>query len=632
MQMYKSSLILCSVLLAQSSFGQENKISRTDSISEVVIAENRLQIPFNERNKNIEIITKEEISKLSVKSVNEVLAYMNGVDVRQRGPFGTQADISIDGGTFEQALILLNGIKISDPQTGHHTMNIPVALDAIERIEVLRGPMARVYGINALTGAINIVTKSFTNNSLSVHLQSGSSFENKEEGDGKGKYWGGGAQVVGQVGNEQFHNLISFSTQKSNGQRYNSSTEDIRAYYQGAFEVNKSNSLDWSAGYIANEFGANGYYAAPGDKESYELVKTFLAHFSTKHYIGDKFYISPRVSNRYNTDDYRYYRNDLSKARSEHKNNALSFELNSRLTTYIGDFGLGLELRDEDIKSTNLGNHDRENFGSYLEYRTTLLPKITLHLGAYSNYNSQYGWELFPGVDVGYQFVPNWKLNVNVGKSQRVPSFTDLYLKQPANIGNPELRSEYAWQYESSLQGKIGETQFEIRYFYRDINDFVDWTKNAGNTTDPTEVSKIPYQPSNLGNQKMHGVSVSVSRTYILQQDRTLKYSLGYNNLSPEELTYQTGIISKYVLESLKHQALLRIIYSAPNWEFSTGNHWIKRELNDPYFVSDVRLGYKLKQWNVYTDITNIANASYKESGAVVMPKRWFTLGLRYAL
>src|SRR5690606_4997938 len=102
-----------------------------------------------ERNKNIEIITAQDISQMPAKSINEVLAFINGVDVRQRGPFGTQADISIDGGTFEQALILLNGVKISDPQTGHHTMNIPVALDAIERIEVLRGPMARVYGVNA---------------------------------------------------------------------------------------------------------------------------------------------------------------------------------------------------------------------------------------------------------------------------------------------------------------------------------------------------------------------------------------------------------------------------------------------------------------------------------------------------
>ncbi|WP_039054509.1 TonB-dependent receptor [Sphingobacterium sp. T2] len=114
-----------------------------DSIAEVVISENRLQIPFSKRSRDIQIINNEDIKRLPVKSINEVLAYANGMDIRQRGPFGTQADISIDGGSFEQALILINGVKISDPQTGHHTMNIPIAMDAVERIEILRGPMAR---------------------------------------------------------------------------------------------------------------------------------------------------------------------------------------------------------------------------------------------------------------------------------------------------------------------------------------------------------------------------------------------------------------------------------------------------------------------------------------------------------
>lgn len=616
-------ILILNAVLAQSA----NQI-RVDSISEVIISENRLQIPFAKRNKNIEIFTAKDIAQFPGKSINELLTYVNGVDVRQRGPFGTQADISIDGGSFEQALILLNGIKISDPQTGHHTMNIPLALDAIERIEVLRGPMARVYGVNALTGAINIVTKSGKGKTLSVRAVSGSSFERKEKNDGIGKYWGGQAQVVGEYGNENWNNLFSISGGKTNGQRYNSATQDIRLYYQGQYAVDKSNSLDWSAGFIDNAFGANGYYAAPGDRESFEIVKTFFAHISTKHYIGNNFYFSPRISNRYNEDDYRYYRDDLSRGRSEHQNNALSFELNSRLNTQIGDFGAGLELRDEDIKSNNLGNHSRENLGSYLEYRTDIIPRTTFHIGMYSNYNSQYGWEVYPGIDVGYQLFANWRLNMNVGKSQRIPSFTDLYLKQPANIGNASLKSEYAWQYEASVQGKLREMQVEVRYFYRNINDFVDWIKDVGSTSNPAEISKIPYQPYNLGNNRMHGISMSLHKSYALSVESSLRYSLGYNYLSPEEMVQTDAIISKYVLESLKHQALFRLMYSNALWDISTVNRWIKRELNKAYFLSDLHVGYKIKRMKVYADISNLTNATYKESGAVLMPGRWFSLGV----
>lgn len=88
----------------------------------MIINQNRLQIPFTKQTRNIQIITQEDIKRLPARSVNELLAYINGVDIRQRGPFGSQADVNIDGGSFEQTLILLNGAKISDPQTAHHSL------------------------------------------------------------------------------------------------------------------------------------------------------------------------------------------------------------------------------------------------------------------------------------------------------------------------------------------------------------------------------------------------------------------------------------------------------------------------------------------------------------------------------
>ena len=132
--------------------------SDTTKINEVIIQENRFQIPFNQHSRNIQVLTKKDLKALPSTSINEVLRYVAGLDIRQRGPFGTQADIGIDGGSFDQTLLLINGVKLSDPQTGHHMLNIPIPMESIERIEILRGPASRMYGINALTGAINIVT------------------------------------------------------------------------------------------------------------------------------------------------------------------------------------------------------------------------------------------------------------------------------------------------------------------------------------------------------------------------------------------------------------------------------------------------------------------------------------------
>ena len=170
------------------------QIKDTTALTEVIINQDRLQIPFSKQSKNIQILTQDDLQRLPNRSINELLANIPGVDVRQRGPFGSQADISIDGGSFEQTAILLNGVKITDPQSAHHNMNLPVPLEAIDRIEIIRGPASRIFGINALTGAINIVTKKIESNQISAQVYGGSSFKNNVQTN-SGKYYGKGVQL-----------------------------------------------------------------------------------------------------------------------------------------------------------------------------------------------------------------------------------------------------------------------------------------------------------------------------------------------------------------------------------------------------------------------------------------------------
>src|SRR5690606_26206287 len=179
------------------------------TLNEVTIQGNRIQIPFSRQNRDITILDQAIIASLPVKSVNELLYYVAGLDVRQRGPWGTQADIRIDGGTFDQTLVLLNGVKITDPQTGHNMMNIPVSLNTINRIEVLKGAAARVYGINALNGAINIITKQSAENTLNAHLYAGSSFE-KDTSNQK-LYGGYGLDIVASFAGKKMNHLLSAS-------------------------------------------------------------------------------------------------------------------------------------------------------------------------------------------------------------------------------------------------------------------------------------------------------------------------------------------------------------------------------------------------------------------------------------
>ncbi|HLT87588.1 MAG TPA: TonB-dependent receptor [Sphingobacterium sp.] len=610
-------ILLATIFLPLLGQAQEVK---TDSIQEVIVHANRLQIPFSKDNRNVEILSAEQIKQLPVKNLNEVLGLLNGVDLRQRGPFGTQADVSIDGGSFEQTLVLVNGAKVSDAQTAHHSLNLPIPLDAIERIEVLRGAAARIYGINALTGAINIITKTVDKTSIQANVYTGSSFKNRDEEDKEGIYYHAGTQIgASWFGNKHQHQLY-YNKEKSNGQRYNTASQNDKIFYQGSLAIDDRNEMEWLGSYMYNRFGANGFYAAPGDRESEEIVETVFAAIGSKHQLSERFYLSPRVTNRYNEDDYRYFKHNLSSARSRHYTNAFSMELNSRYQTMFGDFGLGLESRFDRIASSNMGNHDRSNHGAYAEFRTEQIKNMTINVGAYINYNTQYGWQVYPGIDLGYSITPNWKIVFNTGSSQRIPSFTDLYLNQrPGNIGNPDLFSEDAWQTEGAI--KFQSTNFIAHggYFYRNIRDFIDWIRMDVND---------PYQPFNIGKNKIHGINTNFLYT-IQASDIRYRVNLGYNYLhASQEQT--DGVISKYSLENLKHQAKLLLMANNSVWNASIANRFQQRISDKSYFLTDLRIGYSFPFLSVYADAQNIFDVTYIETSAIPMPGRWYSLGIKY--
>lgn len=617
--MLSKKLLLLFSITPSFLLAQQND---TTQLKEVIIQENRLLIPFDQRNRNIQIINQEEIQALPSTSINEVLRYAAGVDIRQRGPFGTQADIGIDGGSFDQTLILINGVKLSDPQTGHHMLNLPVPLSEIQRIEILRGPVSRIYGINGLTGAVNIVTKQAESNSVFVQVNGGSSFKKVEEEAGKdGIYYANAVQVGGSFVRKTHQHQLYFGKEHSNGQRYNSGADNEKLYYQNQISIAPDHRIQMMAGYINNEFGANGYYAAPGDKESEELVETVISSISSHHQLN-KWYLSPRISHRYNEDDYRYFRHDLSKGRSKHYTQTLSTELHARYQTALGDLGIGAEARFEDISSSNIGKHSRENYGFFTEFRTTKFDRFDINVGAYVNYNSDYDWEVFPGIDIGFQATENLRLSVNSGTSQRIPTFTDLYLNQrPGNIGNPDLKSESAWQNEIGLQYSQNKWSFQAGYFYRDISRFIDWLR---------ESTDVPYQAQNLGNNKTHGVYSNLGYKTAFGTDQHMTVNLAYTYLNPSIINDYKNTIIKYGIESLRHQAQATVSYAFRTWSITSANRWLERSSSNSYFVSDLRLAYSKKSISIFADIQNIFDEKYIEVGAVPMPTRWANLGLRY--
>lgn len=612
-------LLTSAHVMAQKTDSLVDTKDQPTQMDEVLILGNRLQTPFSESSRDIQVVTQKQIEALPVKSLNEVLSYVSGVDIRQRGPFGAQADISIDGGTFEQTVVLINGVKMIDSQSAHNMMNIPVPLSVIDHIEVLRGAAARVYGINALTGAINIITKNENHSSVTANVQGGSSFKDKAAGDGSGIYGGGAAELTAIYGSPEQSQLFSVKHSDYNGQRYNSASKNTRLFYNGSYEFDPDNSIQAMAGYAHSRFGANGFYAAPADVNSEEIVKTSIFSISSKHEWGD-FTLSPRISNKYGEDDYRFYKDDLSKGRSLHYNNALMLELNGSLDTDIGSFGFGWESRFEKINSSNIGKHERDNHGAYAEFKTQLSEKLRGTLGFYANYNTDYGWQVYPGIDLAYLFNPNWELSASVGSGQRIPSFTDLYVDQrPGNVGNASIQPENAWSYDFNLRYDKSTFSFKAGYFYRHVSDFIDWVR-----TSPSE----PYSPVNFSKNNMHGLYGRVEKGFALGKQQHIRFKLSYNYLEASGNT--TEVQSKTTLETLKHQFIGGIHYRVHDFSIHLKNRFLKRELGDTYDVADLRLNYNWDNFVLYSEVTNLFDATYEEAGAVPMPTRWFSVGLKF--
>src|SRR5699024_514386 len=250
------------------------------------------------------------------------------------------------------------------------------------------------------------------------------------------------------------------------------------------------------------------------------------------------------------------------------------------LKTSFGDFGLGWESRFTNISSSNIGKHKRNNHGIYGEFKTNFNENLLLNAGTYINYNSFFGWQIYPGLDMAFLFNDFWKISTGIGSGQRIPSFTDLYVDQaPGNIGNPDLQPENSWQYDFNINYHKNNLDFHFGGFYRDISDFIDWVRIDENT---------PYSPENFGKNKTFGLFSRLQNNFDFGVHQ-LVYKLSYNFLKPS-LKSKEGYDSKYILQTLKHQAVAGIHYGFKDFSLQLQNRYIKRELKNPYFLMDIRM------------------------------------------
>ncbi len=607
----RSYLLICIYLFVFSGAYAQREVK----LEKVNIEENRITVPFSESTRSMEIVTKTEILYSASETVGELLQNIGGVDIRRRGPMGVQADISFRGSTFEQVLVLINGVKIIDPQTGHHILNLPIDLDVIERIEIVKGGAGRIYGQGALAGAINIVTKP--------------QLENKVFGEVMlGEFGIKRAKVGTNYNGKKLDVYSSYTYEEADpGYRINNYFNRHNAFLQADLKLKKSEH-SFVGAYVDNAFGANSFYVAPFDSNAYERVKTAFFSLQSEYKVG-KTSIMPSVSYRSNIDNFIFIRDNPGFFENLHHTHVANGAVN--FNTLLGKksvLGYGLEYRNERIYSNNLGNRARSVVTGNVEYKLYLLKdKLKLTPGLSYNYYTDYGTRFLYGVDASLQLAKKLNIFFNTGTTYRIPSYTELYYSDPNNIGNPNLQEETAVNYELGLKYVSNKYFFQVSGFKRDGTDIIDWTKV---TIDSLEGDR--WRPDNITQLPVQGIDVSsvfnVKRISIFSP--LTKVRMAYTFLDANAIQIE-NIESRYALENIRHQFSVSSYWSFLNTiKFSSNYRYVDRVTTDTYGVWDFSVGAKFKGFYIDYTVVNAFDATFSEFPDVPMPGRWMRTSLRY--
>lgn len=622
-----------SVAVAQNDTAS---ISKHLDLKEVVIETKVKAEAYSELTKVVSVVTQQEIQQISASSIQDVLEKLINVDIRQRGSQGVQADINFRGGSFDQVLVLLNGVNITDPQTGHHNLNIPIDLSSIQRIEVLQGPGARVYGSGAFSGAINIITKPDSENSIKLSSQVG------EYGLAKGN-------LQGIFNIKKSTTLLSVSHNRSNGYVENT---DFKASNMFMHSVLNSNLGDFNlfTGYQDKGFGAQSFYT-PKYPNQYENTRTLISSIGyEKKWDQHKFMTNAYF--RKHWDRFELFRSNPDswyKGHNYHLSTITGTKNTYQYSTQSTRLQLGFEGRIEDIISNNLGDSletpikvkgevdkyymlgSNRAIHSVFADQVFYLNKFTLSGGFNYSYCRQFKGNWSYGFDATYQLLNELKVYTSINRSFRNPTFTDLYYKGRDNIGNPNLKPETAITYEGGVKLNYKVISGSIGYFNRQGKNIIDWIML------PTETK---WTTRNYTSLNTDGVEVSLISKLNDYQPIVNSVFINYTRywVDKEEGDFN----SYYALDFIKHNLRFginnRIISKLSlntqfNWQERAGEYKdVAGVLNryKSFWLIDLKLSWTNDNYSIFAEANNIFDKKNVDIGNVSQPGRWISAGFSY--
>ena len=631
------SFFVLFLLASNFLFAQREELSVNLSEVEVSAHSNKL---YSELGRILTVVDKPEIEQLPVRTIDELLDYIGGLDIRQRAMGGVQADISIRGGSFDQVLILLNGINITNPQTGHYNLDIPVDLSNVTRVEVLQGSSARLLGANAFSGAINIITEQTDKKQLATQLTFGRHNTHSQN-------------VSAVYGKEKFSSFISASHEQSDGYIENTDYNISNLFLHLTQKTDNIGKFGFQGGFQHKAYGANSFYSFAYPNQ-YDQTRTFLSAF-TWSLNKESWLWAAQLYWRQHHDCFELFRNFEGAAawyvgHNYHQTDVAGGKVTTSYLSAIGKITLGVDIRNEHIFSNVLGKEmnntrsvpfganasfthedNRLLSGLFLDY-SKQFNRFFISAGAALNYTNDFGMNYFGGVELGYELNDHLKLFTSFNSAVRLPTFTDLYYQNATHISNPDLKPETSKTIEAGLKYQKQNWSLDVCAFYRMGDNIIDWVKEPDSTR---------WESRNLTNVNAFGTDISFKYDFQQSFVRNIRFVYSYLQLDMEA----AGFDSKYALDYLKHKCLVSIHHNvwsklSATWKASFndrfGNYsdYLTGSLVDyePYFLLDAKLMWSEKRFDIFADINNILNVDYADYGGLPQPGTYWSVGVKMRL
>ncbi len=594
--------------------------------------------------RNLFIIKGEKFNSLPVHSVDELLRYLPGIEVQARGPMGSQSDIVLRGGTFQQVLVILDGLRLNDPNTGHFTSYIPIAPSEIERIEVLKGASSSVYGSEAVGGVIHIITKTFA-------AKQGVQKSNAAAQITAGQYGLFTAGAGGFTSNGKTSVGVGFLTNNASGQPQRG-TNGFFHNHTGSVSLNHFFNERWQlalrSSYDDRKFAAQNFFTTFVSDTADEQVKTFWNQLQMTHNTAKNI---TRLNVGYKKLDDRYAFNSASvpnQSKSDLFQALLTDEWKVQPRTTIVS---GMQFINKKIGSNDRGHHNLDQAAAFAVFNQQLGEKFFVSPAARVEWNERSGWEFVPQVNLSYRG-SQWQLRGSAGKTIRDADFTERFnnynktLVTSGRIGNPDLEAERSFSYEAGADlFVLSGFKFSTTFFQRFHTKLIDYVVTSYNDM-PRKENLSPTGSyalaRNISEVNTTGVETDVQFTKDLGARQQLWATVGFVWLKSES---SDAVPSFYISSHARYLTNFNVQYRNKWFALALNGLYKDRQpqaaapvevakVSRDYFVFNAKAEGFLKQdkLSAFVQVDNLFDKNYTDLLGAQMPRRWFMGGIKISL